>query len=770
MKITVSLVYAVIVLSGIILIPNAFAENVPEWIKNNAGWWADGQIDDSSFLQGIQFLIKEGIMVIPSTETSERSETQEIPEWIKNNAGWWADDKISEGEFVNAITYLIKVGIIITETNENEKQSIQNPMELLDDLSFLKQIAVPDKQSDHFINSHGFRGPEISENKPSDTYRIFIVGGSTTYGSGVNDANTIPSLLQKKLDEKNYDQTIEVINAGFSGGTSMVEIKLIKEKILKFAPDLIIVYDGFNDVKRYYAENINPEDSKFSQTESSPTNWKSNWIELCKFGEAHNFKTIVTLQPFLGAGNKLLTDNEHAMMKGYDFSTILANGYVDFTDQLDEINQNCAAAYDLRYVFDMYLGSLYWDYVHVSNSGNEIVAKIFYEIVNDNIKNNDSGKNNINKFSTSAYNIPQLLLDKIRAERIELSNKDYSDQNLIGKNFFADHIKDTDFSNANLMGANFSFAKLDNVNFTNADLTGVDFSSVIIVNSDFTGADLTDIYAATARMADNFFHNTNLSGAFLSGAEILCAVIQEYDSQRLLEMSSKYECINNANFENADLSHTRLFNLDFSNSKVENTKFIMASVVKSIFPQEISADFSGSTLPATQFRGDLSNVIFSCHEFWCTDFSAKIFGDNLVSSTDLSYTDLSKRDLSMMVFSTISGISDFDNPDCGYQCYQHREFFTSKLNFSNLSKSIFIGNNLVDVDFIGADLTFSDLSDTNMSHANLSDANLTGANLSDANLTGANLSGANLQGAILDNTILTDANLKCVNHQICESG
>ena len=37
---------------------------IPEWIKNNAGWWADGQIDDNSFVQGIQFLIKEGIMKI----------------------------------------------------------------------------------------------------------------------------------------------------------------------------------------------------------------------------------------------------------------------------------------------------------------------------------------------------------------------------------------------------------------------------------------------------------------------------------------------------------------------------------------------------------------------------------------------------------------------------------------------------------------------------------------------------------------------------------
>ena len=36
--------------------------NIPVWIKNNAGWWADGAIEDDSFIQGIQFLIKEGII------------------------------------------------------------------------------------------------------------------------------------------------------------------------------------------------------------------------------------------------------------------------------------------------------------------------------------------------------------------------------------------------------------------------------------------------------------------------------------------------------------------------------------------------------------------------------------------------------------------------------------------------------------------------------------------------------------------------------------
>ena len=43
--------------------PSAAAK-IPDWVKNNAGWWADGQIDDNSFVQGIQFMIKEGLMKI----------------------------------------------------------------------------------------------------------------------------------------------------------------------------------------------------------------------------------------------------------------------------------------------------------------------------------------------------------------------------------------------------------------------------------------------------------------------------------------------------------------------------------------------------------------------------------------------------------------------------------------------------------------------------------------------------------------------------------
>ena len=85
---------------------------IPNWVKNNAGWWAEGQIPDSAFVQGIQFLIKEGIIVVPATE-NETQDGSNIPEWIKTNAGWWAEGQIDDRTFANGIEFLINVGIIV---------------------------------------------------------------------------------------------------------------------------------------------------------------------------------------------------------------------------------------------------------------------------------------------------------------------------------------------------------------------------------------------------------------------------------------------------------------------------------------------------------------------------------------------------------------------------------------------------------------------------------------------------------------------------------
>ena len=61
---------AVIFVTGIILSINVSAEEnlIPSWVKNNAGWWAEGTIDDDSFIQGIQFLINTGAVIVPEMD------------------------------------------------------------------------------------------------------------------------------------------------------------------------------------------------------------------------------------------------------------------------------------------------------------------------------------------------------------------------------------------------------------------------------------------------------------------------------------------------------------------------------------------------------------------------------------------------------------------------------------------------------------------------------------------------------------------------------
>ena len=80
---------------------------VPDWVKNTAGWWASEQIDDSAFLQGIQYLIKEEMIVVEIPTEIDSESAEEVPGWVKNTAGWWAEDKIHDITFVAGIKYLI---------------------------------------------------------------------------------------------------------------------------------------------------------------------------------------------------------------------------------------------------------------------------------------------------------------------------------------------------------------------------------------------------------------------------------------------------------------------------------------------------------------------------------------------------------------------------------------------------------------------------------------------------------------------------------------
>ena len=89
-------------------------ENIPSWIKDQGKWWTEGLISDGEFINAIQYMIKEGIIVIPAVESENTSGSpNDIPDWVKTTVNWWSIGEISDQEFVSALQYLIRIGIIV---------------------------------------------------------------------------------------------------------------------------------------------------------------------------------------------------------------------------------------------------------------------------------------------------------------------------------------------------------------------------------------------------------------------------------------------------------------------------------------------------------------------------------------------------------------------------------------------------------------------------------------------------------------------------------
>jgi tetratricopeptide (TPR) repeat protein len=82
--------------------------------------------------------------------------------------------------------------------------------------------------------------------KPAGAYRIFALGGSTTYGHPWRDPVSFSGWLRGLLPTADASHTWEVINAGGISYASYREVKLVEE-IIRYQPDLILVYCGHNE-------------------------------------------------------------------------------------------------------------------------------------------------------------------------------------------------------------------------------------------------------------------------------------------------------------------------------------------------------------------------------------------------------------------------------------------------------------------------------------------------------------------------------------------
>jgi hypothetical protein len=101
------------------------------------------------------------------------------------------------------------------------------------------------------INSLGFRGDELTPEKPPDTFRIAVLGASTTFSAEASSNHAVwTHRLQEKLQAAYPFERIEVINAAVAGYSAAENLKNLESRVLPLDPDLVLYYEANNEIVR----------------------------------------------------------------------------------------------------------------------------------------------------------------------------------------------------------------------------------------------------------------------------------------------------------------------------------------------------------------------------------------------------------------------------------------------------------------------------------------------------------------------------------------
>lgn len=92
------------------------------------------------------------------------------------------------------------------------------------------------------INKDGQREDhEYALPKPQGTFRIAVVGDSVTFGWGVEAESSYPKILEAALRDMDAEEKFEVINFAVPGYNGKQKLITLKEKVVKYDPDLVLV-------------------------------------------------------------------------------------------------------------------------------------------------------------------------------------------------------------------------------------------------------------------------------------------------------------------------------------------------------------------------------------------------------------------------------------------------------------------------------------------------------------------------------------------------
>ena len=270
----------------------------------------------------------------------------------------------------------------------------------------------------------------------ADAYRIYMYGGSTLWGLGVADWMTIPSYLQDEINAAALDRPVCIVNqADLAMVNTQEMIRLIKQLQRGDVPDLVIFYDGVNDViaanqqnepglHRTYS-NFNAvfatgvshplvtlirnsytvrfiralggsaenDDEVATTTDEVPLSqqvvdlYLENLRIINALGAEYGFEVIFFWQPVMIVGDKPLTEQEETMAEAPpdELVQLFQETYAIVEETAPDIDN----LYAITRVFDGVEDMLFIDYNHVSYVGNERIAQAMRDIVIETIENTE---------------------------------------------------------------------------------------------------------------------------------------------------------------------------------------------------------------------------------------------------------------------------------------------------------------------------------------------------------------------------------------------
>ena len=279
-------------------------------------------------------------------------------------------------------------------------------------------------------NAWGFRTlRELGEKQP-DEKRIFVLGGSAAAGWGAShDNTTFPLITEKLLHQAGRSQAF-FFNAGVDGFNSNQEWVLMATKIMDLKPDLVILFDGYNDMHFSMRENWTADYNIYSaqtlelmsfhpwylhsallsaianRTKEGRTRSKfvgksgiyrpsyfdtylRNISKIAWAVRSQRGKTLVLLQPHfliterpLTEPEKLISKNGHDINMYTNYSELMVKHYRYAQTHMKRFSHNSAWEFqDSNQFFKNNTDTIFQDEVHLTDTGHSILASHLSKLI-----------------------------------------------------------------------------------------------------------------------------------------------------------------------------------------------------------------------------------------------------------------------------------------------------------------------------------------------------------------------------------------------------